>query len=517
MREFNVTGVCVPKKHYVVDTSNKIDKIIELIEKEQYFTINRARQYGKTTALWNIYNCLRDKYLVVKISFEGLGDNAFSSENNFVVSFVNLVSKRLKQNKLDIDSIKRWEEDKNSLNSFEDLSEKITQLVEDSPKEILLMIDEVDKSSNNQLFLHFLGMLRNKYLDREEGYDSTFKSVILAGVYDVKNLRIKIRSDSEKKYNSPWNIAADFNVDMSFNPREISTMLKDYEKDNQTGMNIIKISEEIYKFTSGYPFLVSKICKLIDERLDKNWTIEGIQEAIKLLLDEKNTLFDDLIKNIENNNDLYNVVFGLAVDNEIIQYNVHAHDIGIMFGILKNNNGRLAIHNKIYEILLYNYMIAKKYLEDVGKKLSNYSSVGIYENEDGSLDIERALLKYQEYMQSVYSKFDKDFIERQGRLLLIAFFKPIINGKGFYFVESHTGFEQRQDVVITFGNNKYIIELKIWRGKDYHQKGMKQLEGYLSLENVDKGYLVIYDKNENKEYKNKWAEIGNKQIFAIWV
>ena len=26
------------------------------------------------------------------------------------------------------------------------------------------MIDEVDKSSNNQLFLSFLGMLRNKYL-----------------------------------------------------------------------------------------------------------------------------------------------------------------------------------------------------------------------------------------------------------------------------------------------------------------------------------------------------------------
>ena len=258
MKEFNVTGVCIPRKHYIVDISDKVDKIIELIEKEQYFTINRARQYGKTSTLWSIYNCLEDKYLVIKISFEGIGDNAFSSENAFVSSFINLVAKRLKQNKLDIDSIKRWEENRDSLNSLEDLSAKITQLVEDSPKEILLMIDEVDKSSNNQLFLHFLGMLRSKYLDREEGVDRTFKSVILAGVYDVKNLKVKIRPDEEKKYNSPWNIAAEFNVDMSFSPKEISTMLSDYEKDNHTGMDILALSEEIYKFTSGYPFLVDR-------------------------------------------------------------------------------------------------------------------------------------------------------------------------------------------------------------------------------------------------------------------
>ena len=83
------------------------------------------------------------------------------------------------------------------------------------------MIDEVDKSSNNQLFLSFLGMLRNKYLLRNEGKDYTFHSVILAGVHDVKNLKVKIRPEEEQKYNSPWNIASDFEVDMSFSKEEI--------------------------------------------------------------------------------------------------------------------------------------------------------------------------------------------------------------------------------------------------------------------------------------------------------
>ncbi len=90
------------------------------------------------------------------------------------------------------------------------------------------MIDEVDKSSNNQLFLSFLGMLRNKYLLRNMGKDYTFYSVILAGVHDVKTSKVKIRPDEEHKYNSPWNIASDFDVDMSFSSKEIVTMIDDY-------------------------------------------------------------------------------------------------------------------------------------------------------------------------------------------------------------------------------------------------------------------------------------------------
>ena len=43
----------------------------------------------------------------------------------------------------------------------------------------------------------------------------TFQSVILAGVTDIKNLKRRLQPNEEHKFNSPWNIAADFNVDMS--------------------------------------------------------------------------------------------------------------------------------------------------------------------------------------------------------------------------------------------------------------------------------------------------------------
>lgn len=82
----------------MVDISNKLDKIIALIDDDQYFTINRARQYVKTTTLTQIYQKLKDKYLVLEISFEGLGDKAFESDRDFCITFVDLIKTRLEQN-----------------------------------------------------------------------------------------------------------------------------------------------------------------------------------------------------------------------------------------------------------------------------------------------------------------------------------------------------------------------------------------------------------------------------------
>lgn len=75
-------------------------------------------------------------------------------------------------------------------------------------KPVILLIDEVDSAPNNQVFMDFLAQLRGYYINRD--VKPTFRSVILAGVYDIKNIRQKVRTDEEHKNNSPWNIAAAF-------------------------------------------------------------------------------------------------------------------------------------------------------------------------------------------------------------------------------------------------------------------------------------------------------------------
>ena len=48
---FNTTGICIPEMHYMVNIDKKLKKIEKLIDKGNYFTINKPRQFGKTTTL----------------------------------------------------------------------------------------------------------------------------------------------------------------------------------------------------------------------------------------------------------------------------------------------------------------------------------------------------------------------------------------------------------------------------------------------------------------------------------
>ncbi len=46
-------------------------------------------------------------------------------------------------------------------------------------------------------------------------------------------------------------------------------MLAAYEADHHTGMDIQAVAGLLYSYTSGYPYLVSWICKYMDENTVK--------------------------------------------------------------------------------------------------------------------------------------------------------------------------------------------------------------------------------------------------------
>ena len=512
-KKFNITGSCNPQRHYMVDTEGRFKAIEELIDTGEYFTINRARQYGKTTTLFMIWRRLSDLYLVLPMSFEGLGDSAFMSEEAFVGTLARMIARRLNSSKEDEALVCIWENC--AAKSLDDLAITITDFCRKSSKPVVVTIDEVDKSSDNQLFLNFLGMLRNKYLERDlEGMDYTFHSVILAGVYDVKNLKLKIRPDAEKKYNSPWNIAADFKVDMTFHPEEIAQMLTDYENDVHTGMDIKAVSEEIYKYTFGYPFLVSKLCKVIDEELGQDWTVEGVQNATKETIFEKNTLFTSLTKNLENYPELKQFIYAISINGDMVTYDANnpVMDFATMFSIIKcDANRKVRIHNIIFEEVLNNYFIAERTIADLGRQRfePNYVS-------DGQLDMELVLTRFADLMHEEYRESTVPFLEREGRLLFLTFLKPIINGTGFYYIEPQTRNNNRMDLVVTYGCREFVIELKIWRGEKYEERGRDQLAGYLATRGLGEGYLVTFDFSKNKmPTEPHWTEYNGKRIFEV--
>lgn len=526
-RSFNVNGLCYPAKHYMVDLQGRLEQVKRLVDNGDYFVINRARQYGKTTLLRALRQYLQNEYTVISLDFQKMSSSDFQDEYRFTAAFANAFLEDaciLMEETADLssDAIAEFKElfgNGSKCIGLTELFRGLRKLCSVSLKPLVLMIDEVDSASNNQVFLDFLAQLRAFYLEREER--PTFQSVILAGVYDIKNLKRKIRPEDSHRYNSPWNIAADFNVDMSFSAVDIESMLWEYEQDCRTGMDVQCAAAVIYDYTSGYPYLVSRICKLLAEQIAGSegfenpasaWTKNGIVEAVKEIMKESNTLFDDMRKKLSDYPELRNMLYAILFNGKSFPFNPdnYAIDIGVMFGFVKERDGIVAVANRIFETRLYNLFMSEEIMNSAA-----YQAGVLDKNQfiqDGYLNMDLVMQKFTEYFTDVYADSDTRFVEENGRRIFLLYLKPIINGTGNYYIEARTRDMRRTDVIVDYRGKQYVIEMKLWRGNEYNKRGEGQLAGYLDDYKLSKGYLLSFNFNKNKEVGIKTIMCDGKTI-----
>lgn len=509
-RVFNTTGICNPAEHYMVDLTQRLLEVRKLVDEGKYFTINRARQFGKTTTLHALAEYLSQDYLVISMDFQmQMSDAKFRNENSFSLAFA-----RAFENSFRItesgkspeyqDVLKEFtEERKEAGEQFElvELFQALSNLCAAIPKKLVLMIDEVDSATNNQVFLDFLAQLRGYYINRNRF--ATFQSVILAGVCDIRNLKRKMRPDEEHKDNSPWNIAADFDIDMSFSVKQIRDMLTDYAADHYMDIDTAAIAGEIYDYTSGYPYLVSRLCQLLDEmytaEMHDSWTHTGILEAVRKLVRESNSLFEDMAKKVKDYPELGTMLRDILFCGKGIPFNLGTElvSIGAMFGFLKDEDGQVAISNRIFEIWFYNLFIAQEAIDsktyDAGQQLK-----GQFVTENG-LDVEKILKKFVEHFTESFGNSTDAFVEENGRKLFLLYIRPLINGIGNYYIEARTRSMGRTDLIIDYLGKQYVIEMKIWHGNEYNTRGEEQLLGYLDDYHLDRGYMLSFNFNKNKK------------------
>lgn len=524
-KTFNTEGYCDAELHYMVNLSGRLEQIRAMVDAEKYFTINRARQYGKTTVLTALAEYLKEDYEVVSLDFQGISYADFASEQNFVAAFSRQLLMCGKNIPNDLkEEFERYACYKAGEITLSALFVLLMKWCESSEKKIILLIDEVDSASNNQVFIDFLAQLRQHYLMRKK--IPAFQSVILTGVYDIRYVKQKIRSDAEHKVNSPWNIAADFNIDMHFSAKDISGMLEEYEKDYQTGMDIQELSGLIYDYTSGYPYLVSRLCKFMDEEIagtenypDKSsaWSKRGFMEAVKLLINDNNTLFQSLTGKLEDYPMLRTVLYELLFTGKQIPYVAQNQyiEVAAMFGFIKNRGGTAVIANRIFETVLYNLFISEEFatskMYDAGLKEGSQFIVG------GHLNVWRVLEKFVETFDDLYGDRDDTFLEDAGRRYFLLFLKPIINGVGNSYVEPETRNRERMDLVIDYRGEQSVIEMKVWRGNAYHERGEEQLSEYLDHFHLKKGYMLSFNFNKKKEVGVKEIVIGDKLLIEATV
>ena len=73
------------------------------------------------------------------------------------------------------------------------------------------------------------------------------------------------------------------------------------------------------------------------------------------------------------------------------------------------------------------------------------------------------------------------------------------------------------DLVIHYRGEQSIIELKIWRGNAYNERGEEQLSNYLDYFHLTKGYMLSFNFNKKKQVGVHEIVLGEKILIEAIV
>ena len=117
------------------------------------------------------------------------------------------------------------------------------------------------------------------------------------------------------------------------------------------------VAEEIYQYTSGYPVLVSSICKYIDEDLDSDeefenqeqmWSKEGVVHAVMKILVAHTPLFESMIRHLDDYPSMKQMFHAMLFQGSEFSYNPDTKEINLacMFGYAADRDGKVRIANR---------------------------------------------------------------------------------------------------------------------------------------------------------------------------
>jgi len=515
MRKFNITGKIIPAKHYYVDLAPQIRKLMALAKEGTYFVINRPRQFGKTTLLDFFARALQASkdYSPALISFESFVQRVDITDVEFYSEVSQLIVKELGR----VVAIQK-EKQRSTIgiiNSRRDFFNWLSETCRLLSRKLVLLIDEIDAVPENTV-IGFLSGLREMFLARDR--EPAPHAVCLVGVHDIKNLKARYRKETQSIGSaSPFNIAIDYEVP-PFSRKNIRQYFMQHTADTGQPFDE-KVIDRVHHVTGGHPWLVSMLAKLLVETIAQKRKskiqLEQVEVAVQKLLATRNPNFASLFKNARKPQ-FFPVVLDL-LNGRQSRYNIQRDDIdlGVKYGIFAEKDGQLIIANLIYVQALYQHFEEDIKDSEVGEIVAGNR----LHDKRGRLDFRRVFDKFQDFMKSKGATISKrpEFEEAFGQLLLLSYLDILVNGKGWTFKEVQSG-EGRIDVVCCYKNQKEVVELKLWYGERRYETGLSQLVKYLRSENLDHGYLVVFDRREaaSKEYGFKEHKVSGKKIFA-WV
>ncbi|MDM8550132.1 AAA-like domain-containing protein [Desulfobacterales bacterium HSG2] len=504
-RFFNTAGPCRPRDHYTVDSLPRIPQIRELIEEKHYFVIHAPRQTGKTTFLYALMNHLNKegKYTALTVNIQEAASGMDPAHAMMIAANAIYDQARfhLPENERPEPTAKLDKEtfSKGQLRGY------LSRWSENNSKPVVLFIDEAD-SLLDDLFLALLRQLRSGFEARPKGFPH---SVALVGLRDVRDYKIRIRPERNSLgTGSPFNIKTKSVFMEGFTQPNVETLLDMHTA--ETGQVFTKaVRDEIFRLTQGQPWLTNALAnQIVFEILRKDYSVTitraHVAQARQELIQRRDTHLDSLIDKLREpavKNVVQAIIGGETLVSDRLNDDIaYVQDLGLI-----TRQAPVKFANPIYaEIIprVLNYSWQLSFNQDLVDQA--------WYVRDGRLDMDALLGAFQKfYRRHSDAWLEKyDFREVGRQLLLMAFLQRIINAGGNIEREMAVG-NGRCDLLVEFGPDHFLIELKLRWDKYSKEEGLEQAARYLSRLEMDHGYLILFETNP----KVSWEErISRKEV-----
>ena len=496
-RKFNTSGPNIVTKHYTIERTVLINKGIELVKDDRYFTIWAPRQTGKSTYFIQLAEKLKKQdYEVAHINFEN-----YKKEPE--KSFLSRLTWKLEE---------FW----NINLSNKTIGEIFEEIEKVKNKKCVLIIDEVE-GINKEYFGDFLHSIRNAYHSRE---NHCLKSVILVGVSNI----VGVVNDNA----SPFNITDNLNVPY-FTEEEVFELLLQHE--TETGQLFEeKVKKKIIQITANQPGLVNGFAKVL---VDNNPNKETLNYEDYLKVEDwyLTEAIDKNFSNILNKaREQRNFVERLLFTVDKIQFDIDRESIKLLHTnglIKKDEDGFVTFWVPFYKKRLYKAFYP--YTNGEKKQISRTIFAEDFFTEKGELKLKRLIDTYKDYVKKrgfkvFMEKDEKGNYKSLKEAALIYSFETFITAtmqelKGKIYREADTGLG-KSDMIINIANNEFLIETKVYYSQSKFIEGKKQLAYYCNSLGLKKGVYLVFCPNNikyPKTVKEEIKEIENVEISTYLV
>ena len=492
------------------------NELMELIERKNYFVIHAARQSGKTTLLKELTRKINSegKHYALYCSLESM--QSIKEESVGIPAIVKKIKLELRKQKLpegfacDAD----YEDFANVLN------ETLTDYCQSLEKPLTLLFDEADCLSNGTL-ISFLRQLRDGYVNR--GDVSFVHSIALVGMRNIRDYKASIRLDKDTLGSaSPFNIVKKALTLSNFTKQEVAKLYSQHTKLTKQAFKK-DVIEYVFEQTQGQPWLVNAVaCECVENICKFKYSIpitkDMAQQAIHNIILQRGTHFDSLMERLKEKrirNIIQPLILGeeLAVDKLSDDY-LYARDLGI----IKDSGGQTEPANPIYAELIVR-TLSWNVQDALKTKYKDYDVPHYLKG--GRIDINALLKDFQDFWRENseiwVKKYKKNFYqydEAAPHLVIQAFLQRVINGGGDIIREMALG-KNRCDICVKWKEQKYPIELKLYKSGKTAEDSLEQILKYMKSVNSNEGWVVIFDRTPKKSwdkklYINEFKKAGKK-------